>query len=297
MKRKHVTLMTSVSIAVLIAGTAISQQHRLRNHTETEAGSISLVKANKSAGENAVSFKQVGSSIKITGNGIPDHLVGRFPNRSNPNRITEQKVSYTIPANPKAARRITDLELGFSFGISLHGVLFDPLAAEFWRGDRRSGWSYNALGGALSLGFDESHAHVQPTGKYHYHGLPTKLVEMLDWSKNTHSPLIGYAADGFPIYAINGVVNGRVQEMTSSYRLKSGSRPGGTKPTGKYDGAFNEDYKYVEGAGALDECNGAFTVSPEYPNGSYAYFLTEEFPMIPRCFVGTPDRSFKPKRP
>jgi len=297
MKRKHTKLLATASLTILIAGAAISQQHRLRNHTATEAGPVTLITANTSAGQNSVRFSKAGSSIRITGNGIPDHLVGRFPNKTNPNRISAQNVDYKIPAAPKTARRVTELELGWSFGISLHGVLFDPLAAEFWRGNRRSGWSYNALGGAIGLGFDENHGHVQPTGKYHYHGLPTKLVEMLDWTKTAHSPLIGFAADGFPIYAINGSIDGNVQEMTSSYRLKSGNRPGGIQPSGDYDGAFNEDYEYVKDAGTLDECNGAMTTSAQYPNGTYAYFLTEDFPMIPRCFVGTPDRSFKPRRP
>jgi hypothetical protein len=286
-----------LALALLAADIATAQQPRLRDHRETEAEDVDLLRATQTAGTSEVSFTQSGNTIKITGNGIPDHLVGRFPNRGNPNRISEQNISYSIPASPKIARRVTDLELGWSFGISLHGILFDPLAAEFWRGDRRSGWSYNALGGAISLGLDENHAHVQPTGKYHYHGIPTKLVELLDWSASKHSPLIGYAADGFPIYAVNGSVNGNVQTMTSSYRLKSGNRPGGSKPTGDYDGAFNEDYQYVEGAGSLDQCNGAYTVSKEYPSGTYAYFLTEEFPMVPRCFLGSPDRSFKPRRP
>ncbi|MBK9287342.1 MAG: YHYH protein [Flavobacteriales bacterium] len=39
-------------------------------------------------------------------------------------------------------------------------------------------------------------------------------------------------------------------------------------------GAFIEDYAYVAGSGDLDEHNGRFTVTPEYPTGTYAYFVT-----------------------
>ena len=50
-------------------------------------------------------------------------------------------------------------------------------------------------------GLDDHHAHVQPTGAYHYHGLPTGLIEHLRKEKDDNKMLlIGYAADGFPIY-------------------------------------------------------------------------------------------------
>lgn len=41
------------------------------------------------------------------------------------------------------------------------------------------------------------------------------------------------------------------------------------------------------GAGTLDECNGAFVKTADYPQGTYAYFLTDSFPVIPRCQKGT----------
>ncbi|MGB0733877.1 MAG: YHYH protein, partial [Pontibacterium sp.] len=42
----------------------------------------------------------------------------------------------------------------------------------------------------------------------------------------------------------------------------------------------------------LDECNGRFGVTNEYPNGTYHYVISTEYPYIPRCFHGKPDRSF-----
>ena len=53
-----------------------------------------------------------------------------------------------------------------------------------------------------------------------------------------------------------------------------------------------QDYEYSAGLGQLDECNGRRGVTPEFPNGSYHYVLTDSFPFIPRCFRGTPDTSF-----
>ncbi|MGD1918261.1 MAG: YHYH protein, partial [Pleurocapsa sp.] len=164
-------------------------------------------------------------------------------------------------------------------------------------GDPRLGRKYDALSGARDLGFDENHAHVQPEGTYHYHGLPTLLLDDLGLSPAEHSPLVGWAADGFPIYAMYGYKDGKAADseivtMTSSYELKSGNRPGGEEPDGEYDGTFVRDYEYVEGAGSLVECNGRMTVAPDVPDGTYAYFLTADFPIVPRCFRGTPSQDF-----
>ncbi|MGR3620729.1 YHYH protein [Pseudophaeobacter sp.] len=267
-----------------------------RYHDEISGGPLSLVPATIDPGTSTSALTTGASALRIAGNGIPDHLVGRFPNPGNPNRISPQKVLLQVPLTPAKAAQITPLQLGWNFGVSVQGVVFDPQAAEFWKGDRNSGWDYNALGGAIALGLDTNHAHVQPQGTYHYHGVPLGLTEMLGWSPDRHSPLIGYAADGFPIYALTGGKNGDVTEMTSSYRLKTGTRPGGDQPGGRYDGTFLQDYTYVAGAGNLDQCNGAFTVSPEYPAGTYAYFLSRTYPVIPRCFTGTPDQSFLMRR-
>ena len=81
-----------------------------------------------------------------------------------------------------------------------------------------------------------------------------------------------------------------MRKLSSSYRVKSGTRPGG--PGGRYDGSFVQDYEYVAGLGDLDDCNGRTGVTREYPEGTYYYVITDSFPFIPRCFHGTPDRSF-----
>ncbi|WP_108859260.1 YHYH protein [Ruegeria sp. Alg231-54] len=283
----------SVAFALSAVAAIATAQHSFRYHDETETQPLLLQAATVDPGHSHSEISETRKSIRVSANGIPDHLVGSFPNQGNPHSISQQRVNLKVPTNPKSNRSTTPLEMGWNFGVSLNGVVFDPLAAEFWQGNPRSGWSYNALGGAVTLGFDENYAHVQPNGKYHYHGIPTGFIELLNYTPNRHSPLIGYAADGFPIYAMTGVLDGKVTQMKSSYRLKSGNRPGGNAPDGKHDGTFNEDYANVAGAGNLDECNGAFTVSPEYPSGTYAYFLTESYPVIPRCFAGKPDNSFR----
>lgn len=265
-----------------------------RAHSATKGARLELGQATQNPGENRVEIHEEGTRRIIRSNAIPNHLVGAFPNRGNPNRIAAQNQQFSVPIAPKLAARTTSAQ-GWVFGVALNGVVFDPFTAESWRGDMRSGWNYEALGGAIPLGLDENYAHVQPGGTYHYHGHPRGLLEKRGarQGRAAHSPLIGYAADGFPIYAFTGAPGGKITTMRSSYRLKAGNRPGGRDPGGAHDGAFVQDWEYVAGLGNLDRCNGAHTISSEYPKGSYAYFISEDWPMIPRCFRGTPDQSFR----
>lgn len=246
--------------------------------------------------KNRVEISISGDKRIIRANGIPRHETGRFPNRNNPNAIRAQDYVFRMDAVPKKRSAVETLELG-KFGVAVNGVPFDPGAAEFWNRDRRSGWRYEATGGAIDLGLDANNAHVQPNGAYHYHGLPTGLIA--SWSRSTHSAIVGYAADGFPVYAVYGLSDpdnaaSSVRPLRTSYTVKRGTRPNG--PGGEYDGSFVEDFEYVAGAGDLDECNGRDTITPDHPDGTYANFLTERFPFIPRCFRGEPDRSFAQRR-
>ncbi|MBC8348296.1 MAG: YHYH protein [Verrucomicrobia bacterium] len=274
----------------------------MRKHTITQKKEWHPVPARKPPRfESKSTFEKGHKEIKVEANGIPRHKVGRFPNRGNPHTISEQAYDFVVRANQQASRNITPLhnDTGFGppntpFGIAINGVLFDPGTAEFYNGDRRSDWNYEALSGAVPLGVDANNAHVQPNGAYHYHGLPKGLLEALKVNDKEHSPLIGYAMDGYPIYSLYGFKDPKdskslIEKLKSSYKFKKGMRPRSARdPGGKYDGTFAKDYEYVEGAGDLDECNGRFTITAEYPEGTYAYFLTEGWPVIPRNFKATP---------
>lgn len=225
---------------------------------------------------------------RIRSNGLPNHSTGMFPNANNPNTISAQSYDFTLPASPRRGASLTPFVLPQPFGVAVNGVLFDPLAAEWYQRDPRSGWTFDAMGGGVNLGLDVNHAHVQPTGAYHYHGVPTGLAALLGRGK--HSPLVGWAGDGFPIYLDRGYRSptsraSGVKTLRSSYVLKTGIRPSG--PGGRYDGTFNEDWEYRAGSGDLDAANGRVQVTPEFPRGTFCYILTTQFPVIPRAFRGT----------
>ncbi len=276
----------------------------MRRHTITQSpGDLKLVESSTTpSAKPSVSITVEGDTRIVRANGIPAHPTGRFPNRGNPNRIAPQRYVYRLPAHPEVTDRITPLERQ-PFGIAVNGVPFDPGAAEFYLGDPDNGWQYEPLSGAIRLGIDMSHAHVQPSGAYHYHGLPTGLLDEVKLDSKAHSPLVGWAADGFPIYAVYGYAdpddpNSEVVPLKSSYELKRDSRPNTRgEPGGTYDGTFVADYFFAKGTGDLDECNGRECVTPEFPDGTYAYFLTEDWPVIPRAFRGTPSRDFERRGP
>jgi len=247
-------------------------------------------------GTNQILITTNGGFRVIRANGLPDHTPGQFPNRGNPNSISAQDYNFRVTLTPKTNATTRDGR-GAWFGVALNGVPFEPGTAEFWNGDRE--WNYEAKAGFINLGLDQNNAHVQPNGSYHYHGLPTGLMQKLG-GDGKKMLLTGWAADGFPIYTDHGYTvstnsKSPLKKLRSSWQITKGERKGG--PGGNYDGRFTADYEFVKGSGDLDECNGRFGVTPEFPKGIYHYYITEEFPQLPRSWRGTADSSFEKHRP
>ena len=251
----------------------------------------------------------------LSGNGIPNHEVGTFPNQNNPNTISEQSVNESFTLCPTLVSETGEPAGGPAGAIAfaINSVKFDPATAGRCNDDGecslaqgQGNWSIEALGHeTFDFGDDMNHAHVQPTGEYHYHGMPELLIDFL--GENQGMTLVGWASDGFPVYARYGYTdpNDSTSELISlqpSYRLKSepdlnrpemltslagGPGQGGTTPNTPIPmGAFTQDFEYVEGLGDLDECNGRFGVTPEFPNGIYYYSVTDDFPYFTRCLKG-----------
>jgi hypothetical protein len=167
-------------------------------------------------------------------------------------------------------------------------------------------WNRDAIP-AERAGFDCAKAHPA-MGNYHHHQNPSAFnldLTVLSTVCNTypadglyvintsqHSPLIGFTYDGFPIYGAYGYRNvdgtGGITRIKSSYQLRNittrntyangtsvaaGPPINATYPLGRY----REDYEYIahpNDPDYLDEHNGRFCITPEYPNGTYCYFTT-----------------------
>jgi hypothetical protein len=245
-----------------------------------------------------------GTSRVLSSNGIPDHTADAFPNDGNPNTISEQTISATYTLAPVKTDTATTLggprgDIGFI----LNGIKIDAGTAGTCDDtgtdcDKENGgtgmWSIEALGqDSFDFGLDENNAHVQPTGAYHYHGMPEGFITLRGGSSNTMT-LIGWAADGFPIYARYGYstatdAGSALKVMTGSYQTVT-TVPDNRPPVETYPlGTFVQDWEYVAGAGDLDECNGRTGVTPEFPNGIYHYYATDTYPFLQRCVKGEVD--------
>ena len=266
-------------------------------------------------GYSKYSWSSVGDYRILNGNGIPNHQVGTFPNPDNPNTIKEQNVSERFTLCPTLITE-SGLEVigpALAIAYALNSVKFDPATAgrctdagECSLAQGQGNWEIEALGhDTFDFGDDMNHAHVQPDGAYHYHGMPELLIEFLGSSQEM--TLVGWAADGFPVYARYGYSDSTnssslIIPLKPSYRLKS--EPEANRPTvlktlardpGQETtnpntpipmGAFTQDYEYIEGLGDLDQCNGRFGVTPDFPEGIYYYVVTDDFPFFTRCLKG-----------
>ena len=250
----------------------------------------------------------------ITCTGIPSYATGPFQD-GNPSQAINQAAIYKIPLNPVVNSGTKSATTGGNIGIFINGVsLFDYRDGVAWNPTTNAlcggpgnpmcpggpmtaqAWNRDAVP-AEKPGFDCAKGHPA-MGNYHHHQNPTAFkldltvvstvcnlydadgLYKLDSTK--HSPFIGFAYDGFPIYGAFGYKNldgtGAITRIKSSYSLKTAAtRANGPAVNATYpNGYFREDYEYIANTASdyLDQYNGRICKTPEYPNGIYCYFAT-----------------------
>ncbi len=264
---------------------------------------------------NVQSVKYSANSVYVTTHGIPAYITGPFLD-GNPSLATDQNAIYKLPLNPVQNSGTPTATTGGNIGIFINGVsLFDYRDGVAWNNTTQAlcggpgnppcpggptatqAWNRDAIP-AEKGGFDCNKAHPA-MGNYHHHQNPSAFnldLQVISTicntypadglyviNTNTHSPLIGFAYDGFPIYGAYAYTNtdgsGGISRMKSSYQLKNQTtRTNGPAVNATYyNGYFREDYEYVShpnDPSYLDEHNGRFCITPEYPNGIYCYFAT-----------------------
>lgn len=268
---------------------------------------------------NVQTVQYSATSAYISTKGIPAYITGPFLD-GNPSVATSQNAIFKFPLNPVQNTGTPTNTTGGNIGVFINGVaLFDFRDAASWQNSSNSlkGGPYGGMGDGVwnrdavvgeRLGFDCAKAHPA-MGNYHHHQNPSAFKLDLKVISNVcdvyasdglyaidstkHSPLIGFAYDGFPIYGAYAYKNvdgtGGIVRMKSSYVLRNittrttyanGSTvtPGPPVSATYPLGTFREDYQYNATSAAtpdyLDEHNGRFCVTPEYPNGIYCYFTT-----------------------
>lgn len=285
------------------------------------------VQGNSTAMDNGILFgcqevSYSATSVYVETKGIPSFPTGPFLD-GNPSLAEDQNALYKFPLSPQPAVNPQSTTMGtigvFIDGTSLFdyadGVSWDPSTTQPCGGPGNSpcpggpgasmDWNRDAIPAEMG-GFDCAKGHPA-MGNYHHHQNPSAfdldinvvstICNLYDAdglyaiNSGAHSPLLGFAYDGYPIYGAYGYANengtGGVARMISSYELGISSDRS-TYPDGSasdlgpafnatyFRGYFREDYLYVASASEdhLDEHNGRYCVTPEYPGGTYAYFCT-----------------------
>jgi hypothetical protein len=254
------------------------------------------------------------NNVFIHTKGIPSYPTGPFLD-GNPSQAEDQDAIFKFPLNPTQNSGTPTATTMGNIGVFINGVaLFDYRDGVAWNPATNSlcggpgnppcpggpgatmDWNRDAILAEMS-GFDCSKGHPA-MGNYHHHQNPSAfdldlnvvstICNLYDADglyaidSTQHSPLIGFAYDGFPIYGAYGYVNtdgtGGIVRIKSSYQLKTTRGTGNVPSETSWPlGTFREDYEYVNHSSQsdyLDEHNGRFCVTPEYPNGIYCYFTT-----------------------
>jgi hypothetical protein len=259
---------------------------------------------------NAFCYETNNNVRRCFTNNIPPHSYGPFGGANT--IFASQEFEYAMCQFPVLGDNTTSLSFqgsqqgcsgGYIFGVSNEGVNYSPYARLFWVNPLTQEENENyEVEADFALNMDLNGAHINSAQRYHYHNIPAEhFSNNPNINENSHSPIVGYAADGFPMYYkylySNSLDNtSTIVEFSSSYGLKNGNRLGDgiTAPDGIYDGNYLQDYEYIESNSELDDCGGRFAVTPEYPEGTYYYVLTDNWPYIPRCLNGSQvDNSFQ----
>ena len=255
--------------------------------------------------------------VYATTQGIPSYVVGPYLD-GNPSQATNQNAIFKFPLTPVQNTATAVSTTGGNIGVFINGAaMFDYRDGVSWKnstgayaggpiGGMGDGvWNRDAIP-AEKAGFDCSKGHPA-MGNYHHHQNPSAfdldlnvistICNLYDadglyaLDSTVHSPLIGFAYDGFPVYGAYAYKNtngtGGIVRMKSSFSLRNitvrntlytgASVTAGPNVSTTYPlGTFKEDYQYIAPTASdyLDYHNGRFCVTPEYPAGTYCYFAT-----------------------
>lgn len=234
--------------------------------------------------------------LYITCTGLSNYVMGPFP--SNPNAPSNQSFVFKFDKNPTEETGTKTSTTGGPMGIAVNGVAF----FNYWDGrsyknssgsngnDGDGLWNADAWVSEGETMDNSGNGHPNAGGIYHYHANPKTLYSD---PSTEHSPIIGFSLDGFPIYGPFGYTdpmdsNSAIKRIQSSYQIRSitmrntlpdgsPSSPAGPPVNSSFPiGTYIEDYEYDSTFGDLDEHNGRFCITPEYPSGTYAYFLSTD---------------------
>ena len=253
------------------------------------------------------SYNPSNDILTVTGDGLPHPVTsGTFPNANNPNEIATYTFSHAFTyRGGDNTQTSQSYPLGI-VGIAANGVaLFNPSAGDLGSPPVGFHWVATENFGMVNFGEDSCGGHPNDNDQYHYHdgefiscwkanqvmgayndyyGLSQYVGDNMR-HPDGHSKILGLSFDGYPVYGPYGYNlpqdnTSPVVIMETGYQMNASiavNRPAyGTTTANPPKGALMEDYEYnVDKPGRhLDVYNGRYCHTPEYPNGTFAYFVT-----------------------
>jgi len=190
-----------------------------------------------------------GDTRTVTFNVCPNHYFDM--GKLNPNYAISGDETYTMPSSPMLESSSTyDLSgQGGSVGVLFNGAyLFSAFA----------GPNYPLTGYSKSATYLEGdtfekcgcHSSSSSSAGYHCHIPPSCLLHQLGETTTDHSPQVGWAPDGFPVYGPRG-------------------------PTGALIKLCSESTN-TDTTNCLDECSGLEMELADVDNFTYRYYMTGE---------------------
>jgi len=240
----------------------------------------------------------------LAGNPLTNTGDRLFPGNSY--SIADQSYNFTF--NYRAGTNTSNphaVPVG-SIGIALNGVIlysprYNGVTLPGGSSAAPAGFEWNAVTNRASFGADNCGGFPESNGSYHYQS--GQFLEY-GWKGNTvlegantyfstntfgtdkfrhangHSKILGFMFDGYPIYGPYGYssplnASSGIEQMLTSYRTKASPATGRSYTYAQFPaGTFIQDYEYVADLGRLDQYNGRYCLTPDFPAGTYAYFLT-----------------------
>ncbi len=213
-----------------------------------------------------------GDEVVINSNTIPSYTFVAM----TPNPLKAVANTIRFPRSPKAAAATTAIPTLGRIGVAVNGLpIFGPNEGPIPTEEAWGDPIYNQI-------MDECLGHT--ANEYHYHALVQKCLtaaavavaepwKLADIDTTKPSPVLGYGADGFPIYG--------AYECEDAACTKVVERVSGYEKTGDPKKDAWKAYTYKAGS-TLDACNGHVGA-----DGTYHYHATKAFPYVLGCFRGT----------
>jgi hypothetical protein len=190
----------------------------------------------------------------------------------------------------------------YAVAVLVNGIsLYNPKSTKSW--DDRGVWHYN--NGTIE-DYNElaTFSHSTVAGLFHYHSITPEVIGLTEWDDTVHSPIVGWAFDGLPIYGPYGyrsyksdntpVDSTDITNIKSPWVLRQGNRE--LAPGGAYTGVFIEDFEIKASSLAEDI---KWTAMDEIPELAFDhnFILSETYALLkqkllnePVCFDLLPER-------